>query len=205
MGGPITQNKWFFFGDYQGTRQDQGGSQLLSVPTALARQGNFSEYGQAIYDPATGAAFPNATIPTSRQSPQALKLLDLIPLPNAPGTENGTRNNFTASGVENFTQNSYNTRIDGRLSDKMNTFGRYSLGKFRREGGGALGIAGGPQFVGIAGVSESRNQSLAYGIDTTVSPSLLVDFRFGWFQVQGRRAAGRLRHDAGGRRRHSRT
>jgi hypothetical protein len=66
----------------------------------------------------------------------------------------------------------------------MNTFGRYSLGKFRREGGGALGIAGGPQFVGIAGTSESRNQSLAYGIDTAVSPSLLVDFRFGWFQYK---------------------
>ena len=52
------------------------------------------------------------------------------------------------------------------------------------DGGGALGIAGGPQFVGIAGISESRNQSLAYGIDTTVSPSLLVDFRFGWFQYK---------------------
>ena len=33
VGGPIVQNKWFFFGDYQGTRQDQGGSRLMSVPT----------------------------------------------------------------------------------------------------------------------------------------------------------------------------
>jgi hypothetical protein len=184
-GGPITQNRWFFFGDYQGTRQDQGGSRLLSVPTALARSGDFSEYGQQIYDPLTGAAFPNATIPLARQSPQARALLDLIPLPNAPGTENGTRDNFTASGVEKFTQNSYNTRIDGRLSDKMNTFGRYSIGKFSRNGLGALGVGGGGQaLVGIAGVSESRNQSLAYGIDTAVSPSLLVDFRFGWFQYK---------------------
>ena len=104
---------------------------------------------------------PSRTRPfrRSRQSPQALKLLDLIPLPNAPGTENGTRDNFTASGVEKFTQNSYNTRIDGRLSDKMNTFGRYSLGKFSRDGQGALGIAGGPQFVGHRrrlGVAQSE-------------------------------------------------
>ena len=203
-GGPIKQNKWFFFGDYQGTRQDQGGSRLVSVPTDLARSGNFSEYGQAIYDPLTGAAFPNATVPADRQSPQARALLDLIPRPNAPGSENGTRDNYTASGVEEFTQNSYNTRIDGRLSDRMNTFGRYSLGKFTRSGEGALGVGGGgPALVGIAGVSESRNQSLAYGIDTTISQTLLVDFRFGWFQVQGRRAAGRLRHDTGGRCRHS--
>jgi hypothetical protein len=183
-GGPIMQDRWFFFGDYQGTRQNQGGSRLLSVPTALARQGNFSEYGQTIYDPSTGAAFPNATIPLARQSPQARAILDLIPQPNAPGTENGTRDNFTSSGVETFTQNSFNTRIDGRLSERMNTFGRYSLGKFSREGTGALGIAGGQSLVGIAGVSESRNQSLAYGIDTTLSPSLLVDFRFGWFQYK---------------------
>ena len=33
VGGPIMQNKWFFFGDYQGTRQDRGGSVLTSVPT----------------------------------------------------------------------------------------------------------------------------------------------------------------------------
>jgi len=183
-GGPIAQNKWFFFGDYQGTHQNQGGSRLLSVPTALARAGNFSEYGQAIYDPATGAPFPNATIPADRQSSQAKALLQLIPLPNAPGSENGTRDNFTSSGVEKFTQNSYNTRIDGRLSDSMNTFGRYSLGKFHRDGPGALGIAGGQSIVGIAGVSESRNQSLAYGLDKTISPTLLVDFRFGWFQYK---------------------
>ena len=67
----------------------------------------------------------------------------------------------------------------------MNTFGRYSLGKFTRSGEGALGVGGGgPALVGIAGVSESRNQSLAYGIDTAVSPTLLVDFRFGWFQYK---------------------
>jgi hypothetical protein len=183
-GGPIVQDRWFFFGDYQGTRQNQGGSRLQSVPTLRAREGDFSEYGQAIYDPATGAAFPNATIPLSRQSPQARAILDLIPRPNAPGTENGTRDNYTASGVETFTQNSFNTRIDGRLSDQMNTFGRYSLGKFSRDGTGALGIAGGQSLVGIAGVSESRNQSLAYGIDAAVSSSLLVDFRFGWFQYK---------------------
>ena len=33
IGGPIVQNQWFFFGDYQGTRQDRGGSVLTSVPT----------------------------------------------------------------------------------------------------------------------------------------------------------------------------
>ena len=45
IGGPIVANRWFFFGDYQGTRQDQGGSRLLTVPTEAARRGDLSAYG----------------------------------------------------------------------------------------------------------------------------------------------------------------
>jgi outer membrane receptor protein involved in Fe transport len=187
MGGPIVSNQWFFFGDYQGTRHDRGGSVLTHVPTPLARAGNFSEYGVRIFDPATGQEFPNATIPSTRLSREALAILNLIPSPNAPGTENGTRDNFSASGVENFTQNSMNVRIDGRLSDALNTFGRYSLGKFERSGPSAFGEGGGPASVGggnLGGVSESRNQSLSYGVDYTLSSKTLVDFRFGWFQYK---------------------
>ena len=32
IGGPIQKNKWFFFGDYQGSRNTVGGSQLLTCP-----------------------------------------------------------------------------------------------------------------------------------------------------------------------------
>jgi hypothetical protein len=42
LGGPILRNKWFFFGDYQGSRNTVGGSRLLSVPTAAARRGDLS-------------------------------------------------------------------------------------------------------------------------------------------------------------------
>jgi hypothetical protein len=184
VGGPILQNKWFFFGDYQGTRQDSGGSVLTSVPTDLARSGNFSEYGVRIFDPSNGQEFANATIPAGRLSPQAQRILALIPRPNAPGSVNGTRDNFAISGIEEFTQNSTNVRIDGRLSDAINSFGRYSFGKFHRDGPSAFGAGGGPPFVTLGGVSDSRNQSLSYGVDYTLSPSLLVDFRFGWFQYK---------------------
>ncbi len=187
VGGPIIQNKWFFFGDYQGTRQDRGGSVVTSVPTALARTGNFSEYGQRIFNPVNGEEYANATIPQGQQSRQALNILQLIPTPNAPGRDNGTRDNFALSGIENFTQNSTNVRIDGRLSEAINNFGRYSLGKFHREAPSAFGPGGGPSVIGpgnLGGVSDSRNQSLAYGLDYAISSSLLADFRFGWFQYK---------------------
>ncbi len=184
VGGPIVQNKWFFFGDYQGTRQDQGGSRLLSVPTDLARTGNFSEYGVRVFDPQSGQEFANATVPSGRISQQALNILQLIPRANAPGRVNGTRDNFTASGIEKFEENSINVRIDGRLSDKINTFGRYSLGDFLRDGPTALGQGGGPDFVSLGGVSDVRNHSLAYGVDYALSSTLLADFRFGFFNYR---------------------
>src|SRR5947209_11653970 len=72
IGGPVIKEKFFFFGDYQGTRSKVGGSRLLTVPTDLARTGDFSQYGVRIFDPLTGTEFAGARIPASRLSPQAL-------------------------------------------------------------------------------------------------------------------------------------
>ena len=183
-GGPIIQNKWFFFGDYQGTRSTQGGSRLLSVPTVAARRGDLSAYGVNIYDPSTGQQFPGNVIPSGRLSPQAQALLDLIPTPNATGRDNGTRDNFVAAGSESFTENSFTGRVDGRLSDRLNTFARYSFGDFLRDGPTAFGPGGGAALVSLAGVSDVINQSLAFGLDHAISSSLLADFRFGFFRYK---------------------
>src|SRR5204862_7233333 len=106
IGGPIQKDKIFIFGDYQGLRSKAGGSKLLTVPTAAARNGDLSAYGVNIFDPLSGATpaqrtqFANNAIPTGRLSSQALAILKLIPLPNRPGDSNGTLNNFVASGSE---------------------------------------------------------------------------------------------------------
>ena len=55
LGGPVSTNKIFFFGDYQGTRRNTGGSALLRVPSAAERQGDLSGLGVDIFDPASGA------------------------------------------------------------------------------------------------------------------------------------------------------
>jgi hypothetical protein len=189
VGGPIVKNRWFFFGDYEGTRSKVGGSRLETVPTEAARRGDFSAYGVAIFDPLTGAPasrtqFANNQIPQGRLSPQALAVLRLIPAPNTPGRENGTIDNYVASASETFDANSFNVRIDGRLRDGLNTFGRYSLGDFLRNGPQVFGAGGGNEFVSLGGVSDARNQSLAYGVDYALSSSLLADFRFGWFKYR---------------------
>jgi hypothetical protein len=182
FGGPIIKDKFFYFGDYQGTRSKVGGSRLLTVPTLAARTGDLSAYGVNIFDPQTGLQFPGNKIPNGRLSQQALNILKLIPGPNATGTDNGTRNNFVASGSEIFNNDTFDVRIDDRLSAKLNIFGRYSFADYTRNGPQAFGKGGGQQLVSLGGNSKVRNHSVALGFDYTLSPSALVDFRFGFFK-----------------------
>ncbi len=182
VGGPIAKDRVFFFGDYGGLRSTTGGSRLLTVPTARARTGDLSEYGVPIFDPTGGLPaqrpqFSNNTIPANRLSPQALAILKLIPMPTRPGI----RDNFVASGSEPFDNDTFDVRGDDRLSAGFNLFGRYSYGKFNRDGPTAFGAGGGQELVSLGGVSKVKNQSLALGFDRTVGTNMTVDFRFGWF------------------------
>jgi len=47
FGGPIKKNKLFYFGDYQGTRRNTGGSVLLRIPSLAERTGDLSGLGLA--------------------------------------------------------------------------------------------------------------------------------------------------------------
>ena len=86
IGGAIKKNKLFYFGDYQGTRRNTGGSVLLRVPSLAERTGDLSGLGctSTIRRAGTTLARPHAfsvsgIIPANRISPQAAALLKLIP------------------------------------------------------------------------------------------------------------------------------
>jgi hypothetical protein len=101
LGGPIVQNKAFFFGDYQGLRLDQGRTQTLSVPTALMRQGNFSEISNQIYNPLTGTVFAGNIIPSNMINPISQKVANIYPMPNLPGVANNyVENNVITQAVD---------------------------------------------------------------------------------------------------------
>jgi len=204
-GGPIIKNKFFVFGDYQGTRQTGGITDLLTIPTALVQQScnpttnttgfcDLSEYlgavnqGGQVFDPATGnpldgsgrTAFANNQIPINRISPQAAKVLALFPKP----TSSGVLNNFIASGSGPYNQNSFDVRSDYYAPRGFNIFGRFSLDYFSLSGKGLLGVLGGPGVGpgGLNGNSTVHNYSLATGFNKAIGTMLLTDLRFGWFR-----------------------
>ncbi|MBI3667001.1 MAG: TonB-dependent receptor [Acidobacteria bacterium] len=184
-------------GDFSEYLEPLAGAAL--VPTT---QGNMVPFQRnMIFDPLTGdpttgvgrQAFqaPDGTlnvIPQSRLSPQTLALLKYFPNPNAKDIQGSPfRRNYAAAGSENFDTNQWNTRIDYFASEKMFLFGRYSWANFKKFSNGAFGeLAGGPALdnVNFAGKSDVRNQSLAAGVNYTINPTLLTEFRFGFMRYR---------------------
>jgi outer membrane receptor protein involved in Fe transport len=188
IGGPIRKNKLFYFGDYQATRRRTGGSRTVWVPSAANRAGDLSDLGLNIFDPDSGETpaartqFPGNVIPASRISPQAQALLKYLPLPNRTAGPN--QPNYQGSGSIALQEDSFNTRVDSYATDKMHLFGRYSLQRFDMTSPAIFGIGGGPGFDAstFAGLSYSKNHSVAAGFDYAVFPTVMTDFRFGFYR-----------------------
>ncbi|AXC15851.1 Oar protein [Acidisarcina polymorpha] len=131
-------------------------------------------------------AFANNFIPNQYLSPQALYLLNLIPLPNAPGTQDGTANNYNGGGTGVTNQNQFDVRVDYELREGIHTFGRYSYFDNANSAGTIFGAAGGAGFQSaqndFGGSAKGKNQSAVAGMDVALNPKLLTDFRLGYLR-----------------------
>ena len=98
LGGPVRRNSTFFYGSYEGLREDQGATQLGTVPTQAVRGGDLSSLGQAVVNPFTGQPFAGNVIPMSMISPYASKVLALFPQRNLPGNSGNYLGNPIGTG-----------------------------------------------------------------------------------------------------------
>jgi Carboxypeptidase regulatory-like domain/TonB dependent receptor len=205
IGGPILKDKFFFFGDYQGVRQKLGTSASMTVPSALLVSTclgqqvgpsgipgcDFSEYQTAlgtngiIYQ-TNGQPYPGNVIPLNELSPPALNLFRLLQpyKPNKAGNYNGLQNNYGGSGTGIFNSDQWDVRGDFQVNPKIHAFGRFSRFTNILTGTTLFGPAGGAGF-GInnfGGNSNGANDSAAGGMDFAFNPTLIMDFRLGYYR-----------------------
>ena len=133
IGGPILQNKLFFFGNYQGGRQDNPPSQSFAtvVPDAW-RQGDLSSLlarNIIIRDPLTGQAFPNNQIPVNRFSQFARNLFAdeaLYPRANVARPMSDFRENYRGSTASEQNVDQYDVKLDWNASANDKLYVRFS-------------------------------------------------------------------------------
>src|SRR5216683_631701 len=197
VGGPVIKDKLFFFGDYQGMRNNLHASGNEVVPIDPFRTGDFSSVAaiDPIYDPATGN--PDGTgrtqiqcngvlnvICPNRISNAAKNLLARLPEPTSPGFNA----NFQISRPATFDQNQFDTRADYFVTSKTVVFGKFSYFQASFFTPTAYGVAGGGPPLGGIGVANAGNSSdhdkqFMFDYQHTFSPSLLTDARFGFSRI----------------------
>ncbi len=158
-GGPLTPSRQttFFFVNYEGVRQVNPGSTTMTVPTPRMLAGDFTQIKNTIYDPATinsrgeRQPFPGNLIPAARHNPVAVSLLSYYPKPNKEGVVN---NYFTQAGSR-AGRNVVSVKIDRRISDRQNLFGRFSYDQALTTQADQFATAASPN----PGFSGNRNRS----------------------------------------------
>lgn len=180
VGGPIQKDKMFFFADYEGFRRVERTLQFATLPTMEQRAGNF---GTAIVNPVTGVAYPNGVIPSSDITAFARKVLGDLPAPVRSSAANVLpSNNYDRLVPIPWEDNKGDIRYDHYLSSKLTAFVRYSHRLQNRiENHVIPGNSGGD----ANGNVRILNQAIATGFNYTLSPSSLIDFRFGVNKFEG--------------------
>ena len=121
VGGPIWQNKAFFFFSHQETRErSRPTDRNVVVLSPAQRRGDFSEYRGTLTDTSAGRPFAGNQIPLSRLNPLSKALIDrMIPLPN--GSSNFY--NFSVPSRSNMRQTVLKTDYQPSAADTIT--GRY--------------------------------------------------------------------------------
>ena len=194
VGGPVLfpkfydgRNKTFWFASFEGAREGNGQDNILSVPTAKMRTGDFSEVPQILYDPYTVATvngtptrtpFAGNMVPANRQDPVAQKMMPFWPAPNRPSPNAAQPwvQNYGFSGKWPRNYDMFVTKIDHRFSQAWNTFFRLN------KGNGLLVFPN--DFNGIAtngrNVVNRPNIGASWGNTFLLNTSTTFDVRLGY-------------------------
>ena len=199
FGGPIMKDRLFFFGDFEGTRQDVHAVNLATVPTAdqngtsalaIANggytflSGSSTENGPAVplLNPITGQTYPNGVIPFNDPSVSSFAqgVLKALPAANVPGDPYGS--NYASLPPDTITDNKGDIRVDANFSQRTTAFVRYSEHQGQIDSPPSIqGAAGGDS----NGTVNIFNQQIAGGVTHVFSQNSILDARFAFTRTDG--------------------
>ena len=197
VGGPIKKNKLFFFWSQEFYRQlvPSGGTTQFYTPTALERQGDFSQSINGDGTPIliSGPGITNNKIdPTQLPAAQAAafaqiqKILNLFPLPNVTGFGPNQNYNYSNSFSANAPRREDILRIDYQLNSKNRLYGRYihnaesDTAPFENFPG-PFGIFACSSAINFAGGCTQNHPgwNLSVNLVTTITPTVLNELSLG--------------------------
>jgi hypothetical protein len=201
IGGPVLEDKMFYFVDYQGTRTTQGISTgNITVPTLAQRDGGFLDpaSGQSLLTGSVGGpyfasllsqqlgytvsegepysqVFPNGAIPQAAWSAPAKNLLQYIPKPNT-----GISQFATSASVKTVRDDKGGVRIDAntRLGQ---LFGYYFVDDYRLDNPYPGSVAG-ASIPGFDALTIGRAQLISFGDTKVFNASTVNEFHLGYLR-----------------------
>lgn len=182
IGGPVSipklyngRDRTFIFGNFDLVRQRTASLRTAGVPTEAQRAGNMTGLNP-VFDPFNnGGPFPGNTIPSSRINPISAKMAQSYPLPNNPNPSQNFINNIPARAD----QDTWLLRGDHRLSRRHDLMARYADQYLETFSPGPVPAFGGTLITPVI-------RGLASALTSTLSPSLVNEFRFSWSFIENR-------------------
>ena len=175
LSGPIIKNRTFFFFSYEGLRLRLPQTTLTFVPDAsFTPGGTTNSRGNA--SPALQPYFNAFPLP-NQNSPEVFVACDPTIDPTCPssGQKAGGYAAFNASYSNPSTLNAYSLRIDHKINEKLNIFGRYNYSPSKITERGVAGSA-------LSGVSPTSitTETATIGMSWAISNLAANDFRFNY-------------------------
>lgn len=183
VGGPVYlphlyngHDRTFFFATYEGLRYPQSRGVQYLVPTTRMKAGDFSQETSTLNNPFTGGVYAGARL--NAINPASAPFLALFPDPNvSPGesvaTALATRGyNYVSTRRNDISSNQYDVRGDQTFGQRATLFARYTHKNINQTLPGQLALQDGTAF--------AHYNIFATAVNTTLTPNLANEFRFGF-------------------------
>lgn len=189
VGGPVLipkiyngRNRTFFYFTFNGFDQNAGAvSGTANMPTALMRQGDFSEVPGGVYDPLTTDAngvrsqFPGNRIPQERWSSVSRAIVPLLPQIIGPGQVNNAETLTRTDQVRRL----WSIKGDHSITDNHRLSGYFSFTDTSITSEGPL-----PGVLTAGNISKQKPEVYRANYDWTVRPNFLIHLTGGFSRWQ---------------------